>query len=510
MKVSVSEKEVKITEMSVVCEGDCCVNKCFFALPKSFDGLSVTAVFGGVSVSLVNGECFIPSLKKGNTALGVYAYKRNGDELELMYSPKSTYFYVEKGSFTDDVVEEEVPEISRFDEFCGMLASYCTEQIKEHCNLKKAENPKISELECGVYSVSGDVFYSKGQDCGVDVESGVLFVFASNENNGDKNFLLFADSENIYKGIVGGDFKKIEKLPKFVGEITEASSEKEYPSAKAIYDFVLKEYIADSDRPPSSKAVETAILQKSEEISSVSANSLSGSASGTVVSLDDVSPLAHTMSVSLNDTVGNTDLSAVEISVCGKNLYTDFMKSVTYSDGVSVTVNDDGSVTCDTVEGAPISQTGWIRLPAGTYTISNGLSKSTMPYLAAVFYGDKNNASATLVGEINTRFAPYKTITTDKACDVKLLLYTSSATGDEFTLYPQLEFGREPTQYEQYKKAKKYFLSEKGTIEACPEYPNTTVFSGNDGVNISVKYNRDINKAFDELKNAIISLGGNV
>lgn len=145
MKVSVSEKEVKITELSVVCEGDCGVNKCFFILPKSFDGLSVTAVFGGVPVPLINGQCFIPRLKSGNATLGVYAYKRDGENLELMYSPKSTYFYVEKGSFTDEVVEEAVPEISRFEEFCGMLTSYCEEQIKEHCNLKK--NRK-SENQC--------------------------------------------------------------------------------------------------------------------------------------------------------------------------------------------------------------------------------------------------------------------------------------------------------------------------------------------------------------------------
>lgn len=513
MRVSVSEKEVKITDMSVVCEGDHGVNKCFFDLPKSFEKLSVTAVFGGVIIPLVNGECFIPSLKKGNTTLGVYAYKRNGDELELMYSPKGTCFYVEKGSFTDDVVQEEIPDISHFEEFCGMLAGYCAEQIKEHCNLKKVENPKINELECGVYNVSGTVSYSNGRKCGVDVESGVLFVFSPSENETKvgKNFLLFADNENIFKGSVGDESsEKIEKLPNFVGEITKDSSENEYPSAKAVYDFVLDEYIADSDRPPSSKAVETALLQRCDEMSSVTANSLKGGASGRIVSVKDVSPLSHTMSVGLNDTVGNVDLQTVEISVCGKNLFSDFIKSIAYSNGTNVTVNQDGSVTCDTVEGSPVSQIGWIRLPAGTYTISNGLSESTMPYLAAVFYGDKSDTSGTLVGEVNTRYSSYKTITTNKVCDVKLLLYTSSATEDNFTIYPQLECGNEATLYEQYKKPQKYFLTEKGTVDVSVEYPNTTVFSGTDGVDIEVEYNRDINKAFDELKNAIISLGGNV
>lgn len=41
-------------------------------------------------------------------------------------------------------------------------------------------------------------------------------------------------------------------------------------------------------------------------------------------------------------------------------------------------------------------------------------------------------------------------------------------------------------------------------------YPSMTLISDTEGVNIKAEYNRDINKAFKELTNAIMSLGGNV
>lgn len=634
MKVFVSEKEVKITELSVVCEGDCGVNKCFFTLPKSFDGLNVTAVFDGVPVPLINCECFIPRLKKGNATLGVYAYKRDGENLELMYSPKSTYFYVEKGSFTDEEVEEAVPEISRFEEFCGMLTSYCEEQIKEHCNLKKTENPKISTLDYGVYSVSGDVFYSDGENGSVNVSSGVLLVlpFGDAHNEKDKSFYLFADNAVAFKGnvqIVGSEARGIaERLPDFVNEINSASSNISYPSARAVYDFVLQEYVENSNRPLSGRVVEKFVeeccsktfARANENMS----NALKGRAEGRVVAVTDASPAPHSASVKLknagnlcslgsiefentitlnndmpisagqyvfsavvsssdntndicvvfmmnsktdygvklvlprsvnngrvsfpfaisqtvdefvfysSDTWSNSqgnsasfsdikiekgseaseytpyvNLSAVEVSVFGKNLFENFIKDKTYEDGSAITVNSDGSITCDTVDGTYISQVSWIKLPAGTYTISDKVNGASNPYVSAIFYAD-NDGVLTRLSEINTMYKAFNTITTDKACDVKLVLYSFSTQKNKATLYPQLEVGAAATEYEQYKKPQKYLSPENGTFKVACEYPNTTVLTDTADVNIEFEYNRDVNKAFDELKNAIISLGGNV
>ena len=60
------------------------INRCDFTLPKSFEGLSVTAIFNGIPVPLTDGKCIIPALKNGNCIFGVYAYKKNGDVMETV------------------------------------------------------------------------------------------------------------------------------------------------------------------------------------------------------------------------------------------------------------------------------------------------------------------------------------------------------------------------------------------------------------------------------------------
>ncbi len=121
MRVSVSEKTVTITENSQVNYGEHGVNVCFFTLPECFNDLCVTAVFDGIPVPVSGGECVIPSLKKGNVTLGVYAYKRVGEQVEVMYSPKPTVFYVGEGSFCEDEMAEEVPAVGRFEEYCNAV-----------------------------------------------------------------------------------------------------------------------------------------------------------------------------------------------------------------------------------------------------------------------------------------------------------------------------------------------------------------------------------------------------
>lgn len=132
MKVKVTEKMVSITEISEVYEGEFGINRCDFTLPESFDGLSVTAIFNGIPVPLNDGKCIIPSLSNGNCVLGVYAYRKNGEETELMYSPKPTMFFVGKGSFCREMNEEIVPEIFSYETYCQMLQGYWRELFGEN------------------------------------------------------------------------------------------------------------------------------------------------------------------------------------------------------------------------------------------------------------------------------------------------------------------------------------------------------------------------------------------
>jgi hypothetical protein len=170
MKVKVTEKQVMLTEITEIYEGEFGINRCDFTLPKSFDGLSVTAIFNGIPVPLTDGKCIIPSLNNGNCILGVYAYKKNGEEMELMYSPKPTMFFVGKGSFCKEINEEIIPEVFEYETYCQMLLGFWRELIKSNTLSEytenateyqyysaKALNGMYKSLQDDIYSISAMV-----------------------------------------------------------------------------------------------------------------------------------------------------------------------------------------------------------------------------------------------------------------------------------------------------------------------------------------------------------------
>ena len=143
MKVKVTDESVLITEYSCINEGEVGVNICEFDLPECFAGLRVTAVFDNLPVP-VNGDfCIVPPLKKGTVTLGVYAYNENAEEIVLMYSPKATVFYVNKGSYSDEIGVENTPTITEFEQYCHNLMSE-TQQVMT--GFEKAEN-KVSVID---------------------------------------------------------------------------------------------------------------------------------------------------------------------------------------------------------------------------------------------------------------------------------------------------------------------------------------------------------------------------
>ena len=55
-----------------------------------------------------------------------------------------------------------------------------------------------------------------------------------------------------------------------------------------------------------------------------------------------------------------------------------------------------------------------------------------------------------------------------------------------------------------------YALGSDGEATVPSQYPSMIFIPDTEGVELSVEYNRDINKAFAELQAALISMGGNV
>ena len=75
----------------------------------------------------------------------------------------------------------------------------------------------------------------------------------------------------------------------------------------------------------------------------------------------------------------------------------------------------------------------------------------------------------------------------------------------------QIELGDTATAYEPYKEPVEYTVNADGTTDGIkPILPNTTLTTNTNGAIMDIEYSKDINKAYQELYNAIISLGGNI
>ena len=74
----------------------------------------------------------------------------------------------------------------------------------------------------------------------------------------------------------------------------------------------------------------------------------------------------------------------------------------------------------------------------------------------------------------------------------------------------QLEVGDIATEYEEYKPIIEYTPDEDHTCDVVSISPTMTLLTDTTGAVMDCEYNRDINKAFEQLTQAILSLGGNI
>ena len=134
--------------------------------------------------------------------------------------------------------------------------------------------------------------------------------------------------------------------------------------------------------------------------------------------------------------------------------------------------------------------------------VNDGSSTSGVRFLAEYSDGVKANIG------INTfaNFAPIKWTSNTSKKLVRILGEYGSGDNSTWLKDIQIEINPSSTDYEPYIEPIEYGQGE--VIKSI--YPSTTLTTDTPGAIIEVDYNRDINKAFAELQQAIISLGGNV
>ena len=141
-----------------------------------------------------------------------------------------------------------------------------------------------------------------------------------------------------------------------------------------------------------------------------------------------------------------------------------------------------------------------VKLPAGTYSISFKRNKNGVLYLRN---GKTESGSFSQIGAAETSATFNYTAETDG------YLRISSFTDGLELANLQIERASAATAYEPF-TAKVYTADPNGSFAGVTSlYPVTTLLPGSAGVSLTAKYNKDINKAFAALQQAIISLGGN-
>ena len=283
--------------------------------------------------------------------------------------------------------------------------------------------------------------------------------------------------------------------------------------------LVDQTYTPESENAQSGKGVAEAVSTEQKRADNTFANALKGNKSGSVILIDDISPVTHEMSVKISsDTV--EDLTAVKVSRCGKNLlnlqgrtdaqptgnwpiskydvghviyrgfaYTGYyQKDEIYKCGVEL-INDMLTIKINT----PNYGVGYVVncSPNTQYTFN----ASTNLNMAFVFIDAK--------GEKIT-YGYNKSFTTPENAEYIIICLYQSTLGTYTVLNPQLELGTTATDYEPYKECAEYTPNADGIVNGVTSlYPNTTLMTDTDGVIIDCEYNRDINKAFAALEAAI-------
>lgn len=266
-------------------------------------------------------------------------------------------------------------------------------------------------------------------------------------------------------------------------ERTRIESENARISAENERNEAENERIAKDEQRDKSVNETLAKLNGAREIFS---NALKGKKSGSIVSIKDISPLEHPLDVRVRGE-NLTDLSTVKVIKLGKNL----------------TAVNEVQLT-----GVEIYKSIYEGAIPTTYTLSwkQDFDRTTAAALFAIT-SSGSPAQYISVGEKAGAYSAQINATPNDAI-IRAVNY-SKETGRIYDI--QIEQGEAATEFEPYIEPVEYAVNADGTVDGVNSiYPATTLLIEAADAVIDVGYNRDINKAFAELYNAIISLGGNV
>ena len=250
-------------------------------------------------------------------------------------------------------------------------------------------------------------------------------------------------------------------------------------------------------------------------------NALKGYAQGSLITLDDVSQAPH---------IEKCTTDANSINVKGANLFDVYSANCTSSNATcTVEPIESGAVkTTILKKGSPQYGTASINMPITKAGILYFKTKTkcsnaelTKPELHIRLRNSSSGANTTkkILTDISTEWNEFtynisvSSSELEKYDEIMLLVYVKNSSVDVYNVGEYVELkdimlSVTDTEYVPYTN-KSYEVVE-GVAEIESLYPIMNISSDVTDAVINVEYNKDINKAFEQLQNAIISLGGNV
>ncbi len=214
----------------------------------------------------------------------------------------------------------------------------------------------------------------------------------------------------------------------------------------------------------------------------LSSEVLQGKTEGNPISITDVSPVEHDLSVKLSsDTL--TDFSSVKVTACGKNLFD--VSKITNTD--YITNNGDGSIT---IKDGATSR----RLNQRLCELCPTLKVGDVVTFGAV--SSTEGAPRISIGVI-WNFGTSKTIT-ENYLNNYVYLYCDNSVEEHTISNIQIAYGKTATEYEPFVESAEYSSNSDGVVNGVKRiYPSMSLSSDAE-VTISAEYFKDIDKVLGE------------
>lgn len=529
MKVDVTKERVAITECHVVTEGEYCVNECEFQLPECFEGLTVTAVFNDIPVPLLENKCFIPSLKKGGAVLGVYAYRKNGEDLELVYSPKPTAFYVDEGSYTGTNGIEEVPELSKYEEYCTMLSQLCENLISQiDCIERASLTQTISSESTHSQVATAGAVYEYGREITEELNDEITELdekqtaFMSSVSNALKanasgeSVVIYDNSPIPHYAeckIKSKNIIRINDTGEFF-EKTDIVFDKVYPPGTYSLSAVV-----ESDDINSDKCFFWFTLDGSTKRASVIKRTVDGNrtASENIIIASEFNGMTFFASSNLlNSKNDKARLSDIQLEA-GK-VATDYVPYVEI-DNVGIVAGGKNLSSIRTVQCKVADNNGacykkvdlGYSLPPCKYSFSAMVTSTDVDTekCAVILLNESDGVSREVSRLLFSKNGASRVSIENQKIDQPfncLAFYPAeneSASAEDSAMFSdiQIEYGTTATAFEEYKKIQELPSNSQGYIDDLVlSYPVSTILSSKEGVLLDVTYNRDINKVLASIE----------